>query len=246
MQPLARAWRLLAKLGSRQIVCVSAAVKSYFANVPQAQIVYDPLPSSELHPMPTHVAQPDGTVHLLYLSNYIQGKGQDLALKAFIQAYAQNNTLRLHFVGGDMGLRKNREFKQRLKIATQEASLQEVVSFGDFTTDVEAIIKAADIVLNFSESESFSLTCLDALFYGTPLIASDCGGPAELFEHGSSGLLVPNRDVAAMAEAIVGLAADKKMRDTFAQAGRAYVRRKFASVATYQALGSLYRQLLAT
>ena len=56
-------------------------------------------------------------------------------------------------------------------------------------------------MLNFSESESFSMTCLESLYYGTPLIATDSGGPAELFKHGESGHLVPNRDVQAMAKA---------------------------------------------
>jgi glycosyltransferase involved in cell wall biosynthesis len=111
-------------------------------------------------------------------------------------------------------------------------------------TDTEAKIKAADIVLNFSESESFSLTCLDALFFGTPLIASDCGGPAELFEPERSGLLVPNRDVPAMSAAIVRLAASAELRQQFVPAGRAYVRQKFAPAHTYQALAALYRQVL--
>jgi glycosyltransferase involved in cell wall biosynthesis len=106
-------------------------------------------------------------------------------------------------------------------------------------------MKAADIVLNFSESESFSLTCLDALFFGTPLIASDCGGPAELFEHERSGLLVPNRDVLAMSAAIVQLAASADTRQRFAEAGRYFVRQKFAPAHTYQLLGELYKQVLA-
>jgi glycosyltransferase involved in cell wall biosynthesis len=245
VQPLARTWRWLASVAAWRVVCVSTAVRSYFANVTQAQVIYDPLPGAECHPEPTHLAQPDGTIHLLYLSNYIQGKGQNLALRAFALAYAQDARLRLHFLGGDMGLEKNREFRQQLEATSRTAGLQAVVSFGGFANDVEAAIKAADVVLNFSESESFSLTCLDALFYGTPLIASDCGGPAELFEHEHSGLLVPNRDVAAMATAIVRLAADEALRATFARAGRAFVRQKFAPAATYQALASLYRQVLA-
>jgi len=99
-------------------------------------------------------------------------------------------------------------------------------------------------VLNFSEAESFSLTCLDALYYGVPLIASDCGGPAELFETGKSGILVPNRDVAAMADAIVALAADADLRQRFSKASRIFVRQKFAPAHTYQLLEACYRALL--
>ena len=56
-----------------------------------------------------------------------------------------------------------------------------VVHFDGFAANTEVAMKGHDMVLNFSEAESFSLTCLDALYYGVPLIATDCGGPAELF-----------------------------------------------------------------
>lgn len=245
VQPLARTWRWLAGVGASRVVCVSQAVRRYFDADPKNQVIYDPLPGAERHPVPTHPPRPDGTIQLLYLSNYMQGKGQDLALQAFEAAYRQNSRLRLRFAGSDMGLAKNQEFRQRLEVAARHAGLQDVVQFGGFVTDVEAEMKAADIVLNFSESESFSLTCLDALYYGTALIASDCGGPAELFEHERSGLLVPNRDVPAMSAAIMQLAASAEMRRQFAEAGRRFVRQKFAPAHTYQLLGELYGQVLA-
>jgi glycosyltransferase involved in cell wall biosynthesis len=244
VQPLARTWRWLAGVGASRVVCVSQAVRRYFNADSKNQVVYDPLPGTERYPVPTHSPRTDGTIQLLYLSNYTLGKGQDLALQAFRQAYAQDSRLRLRFAGGDMGMAKNQEFRQQLKAAAAQAGLQEIVQFGGFVTDVEAEIKAADIVLNFSESESFSLTCLDALFFGTPLIASDCGGPAELFEHERSGLLVPNRDVPAMSAAIVKMAASADLRQQFVPAGRAYVRQKFAPTHTYQSLAALYEQVL--
>jgi glycosyltransferase involved in cell wall biosynthesis len=246
VQPLARTWRWLAQSSASRVVCVSQAVRRYFSASAKVQVVYDPLPGAEKYAPPVHIPRADGTVHLLYLSNYIQGKGQDLALAAFGIVYAHNPKLRLRFVGGDMGLAKNKEFRQHLEESARQASLATVIQFDSFATDVEAEMKAADIILNFSESESFSLTCLDALFYGTSLIASDCGGPAELFENGRSGLLVPNRDVPAMAAAIEQLAADTTLQTRFAAAGRQFVRQKFAPANTYALLGALYRQVLAS
>ena len=243
-QPLARTWRWLAEQWADQVVCVSEAVRRYFGSTARVQTIYDPLPGPERHAVAVRPARPNGAVQLLYLSNYIQGKGQDLALAAFEQAHARDGSLRLQFVGGDMGLAKNRQFREQLEARAKAAGLQEVVEFAGFAADVEQAIKAADILLNFSESESFSLTCLDALYYGTPLIASDCGGPAELFENGRSGLLVPNRDVPAMSVAISQLAADAGLRTQFAAAGRAYVRQKFAPAGTYEKLGALYTAVL--
>ena len=243
-QPLlARVWRGLAERFAERVICVSEAVRAYFGPSARVLTIYDPLPGAEQYPAPVRpLARPDNTVRLLYLGNFIAGKGQNFALEAFAAAYAQAPHLRLHLAGGDMGLAKNQQYRQALEAEAQRRGLAEVVTFGSFIADVEAAIKAADVVLNFSESESFSLTCLDALYYGTALIASDCGGPRELFEDGVSGRLVPNRDVAAMSAAIQELGQDAARRATFAAAGRAFVRHKFRPAATYERLGEMYAE----
>jgi len=243
-QPLlARVWRGLAERFAERVICVSEAVRAYFGPAARVLTICDPLPGAEQYPAPARpLARPDNTVRLLYLGNFIAGKGQNFALEAFAAAYAQAPHLRLHLGGGDLGLAKNQQYRQALEAEAQRRGLAEVVTFGSFIADVEAAIKAADVVLNFSESESFSLTCLDALYYGTALIASDCGGPRELFEDGVSGQLVPNRDVAAMSAAIQELGQDAARRATFAAAGRAFVRHKFRPAATYERLGEMYAE----
>ena len=244
-QPLACTWRWLAEHAAQQVLCVSKAVRSYFApGNAWVRTVYDPLPARgeklPLYEVSDVINRP---LRLLYLSNYIRGKGQNLALEAFRLAYIRNPNLRLHFVGGDMGMVKNQEFRCELEATVQATGLAQVVHFDGFAADTEAAMKAHDIVLNFSEAESFSLTCLDALYYGVPLIASDCGGPAELFEAGKSGLLVPNRDVPAMAEAISALTANRSMRQQFSVASRAFVRQKFSPESTYLQLADCYHNL---
>lgn len=245
-QVFARPWRWLAEHLAQRVLCVSDAVRAYFApGHGRVQTVYDPLPARGEKLPPHAVAEAaDAPVRLLYLSNYIRGKGQNFAVEAFRQAYAQCPRLRLHFVGGDMGLVKNQEFRQELEATVRQANLAGVVTFAGFASDTEDLMKAHDVVLNFSEAESFSLTCLDALYYGVPLIASDCGGPAELFEANVSGLLVPNRDVAAMVAAMVQLAENAGQRRAFAQASRAFVRQKFAPAHTYLRLADCYRAVI--
>ncbi|MFC7670057.1 glycosyltransferase family 4 protein [Hymenobacter humi] len=249
-QVFARPWRWLAEHAAHQVLCVSEAVRKYFdPSNACVRTLYDPLPAhgEALPPymVSANVNNAKQTVRMLYLSNYIRGKGQNFALEAFRLAYARNPGLQLHFVGGDMGMAKNQDFRQVLEATAKAAGLTEVVHFDGFAANTEAAMKAHDILLNFSEAESFSLTCLDALYYGVPLIATDCGGPAELFENGRSGLLVPNRDVESMAIAINKLAADVALRRQFSAASRIFVRQKFAPAHTYLLLADCYSRALA-
>ncbi len=54
---------------------------------------------------------------------------------------------------------------------------------------------------------------------GKAVIATNTGGPAEIVEHPTSGLLVPPSDAAALAGAITELLADPARRAAVAQAG---------------------------
>ena len=242
MAVFANSWAQLNLQYAARIICVSEAVRAFFPDEDKVIIIPDPIPDKENHPAKIIATEQEQAreVHLLYLSNFIRGKGQDYALTAFKEAYKTNKRLRLTFAGGDMGFVKNQAFKAELQKEVINSGLEEIVFFEDFVQDVEERMKAADIVLNFSESESFSLTCLDALFYGVPLIATDCGGPAELFENGKSGFLVPNKNLHEMSNAMLQLASNSKKRKIFAEAGKHYVRHKFSADKSYSMLKNLY------
>lgn len=216
---------------SYRMIAVSDAVLKQLPEHTKAVRVYDPVQLSENLSEKSYTER--NMVSILYLANYIQGKGQDAALEAFAKAYKQNPNVKLIFMGGDMGLEKNRAFKQSLEERTKELGLTDVVQFAPFNSNIEQSIKEADIVLNFSEAESFSMTCLEAAFYGTALVATRCGGPEEIIDHEHTGITVPIKDINAMSAAILRLARDAALCEEYAVAGKAYVRKKF-NIAEYK------------
>lgn len=224
---LNRMWTALAVRFSNTVVAVSWAVARQLPASEKVQVLYDPNRFHERHPT-MQGGSPDGLVRCLYLANYIAGKGHLYGLQAFAMAYAQNPALRLRFVGGDMGLEKNRALKASLERAAVEMGLADVVTCDGYSHDVELDIKQADIVLNFSDSESFSRTCIEACAYGRPIIATRCGGPEEIVDDGVSGLLVHVRDVQAMGAALLRLSKDQPLRASMGQAGRRIVHERFS------------------
>ena len=221
-------WTFIALRFSDKVIAVSHSVRNQLPQSKKIEVIYDRFLFNERYPeRPANWEQKD-YVDCLYLANYIAGKGHASAIEAFSLAYDLNRKLRLRFVGSDMELKKNILLKQTLQQQVNTLGLQKAVSFQDFSNDVEKEIKLSDIVLNFSESESFSYTCLEACAYGRPIIATRCGGPEEIIDDGVSGFLVAIRDIPAMVNALLTLSGNAVLRERMGRAGRVIVRKRFS------------------
>jgi glycosyltransferase involved in cell wall biosynthesis len=82
------------------------------------------------------------------------------------------------------------------------------------------LFAAADAVLLSSAWENFPHTVVEGLAAGTPVIATDVGGVGEVVTDGVNGLLVPSRDVPALAAAICRFFADEELRGRLRAAAR--------------------------
>lgn len=239
---LRKIWTKLAQKHSDKVIGVSKTVLEQLPPDPNTIFIYDPIEFAEKLPAKAPSTN-DGPVKILYISNYIRGKGQEHAVEAFAKAYEKNKNIRLQFTGGDMGLDKNKEFKQQLQDRVAELGLSDVVTFTGYAPNVEDEIKKADIMLNFSEAESFSMTCSEAAYYGTSLIATRCGGPEEIIVDKVTGLLVPRKDTDVMAEAMLVLANDANLRNEYAAAGKKLVLEKFTAKKFVQELSDVLQAI---
>jgi glycosyltransferase involved in cell wall biosynthesis len=74
------------------------------------------------------------------------------------------------------------------------------------------LFRAADASILSSSWENFPHTVVEALAAGTPVIATDVGGVAEVVVDGVNGLLVPSGDSAALAGAVRRFFSDDELR----------------------------------
>ncbi len=234
-----RIWLYLHSIYSDKIIGVSKVVVSHLPKR-KSLLIYDTIVLKELYP-PKEV-QEKNEIDLLYLSNFTEGKGQNFAIEAFNLAFKQDNKLRLKLVGGLLGMNKNRRFKSQLQESVQSLGLDHVVSFDGFTQDIERVMKESDILLNFSESESLSFVCIEALALGVPVICSINGGPTEYIKDGVNGLLVENRNVLEMEKSIIKLSSDIHLRRKFSENGKNTIATFFTKSNTWELLNSVYRE----
>lgn len=107
------------------------------------------------------------------------------------------------------------------------AGCADMVSFLGFRKDSADLIAAADLLILPSLAEAFGLVLTEALYLGTPVVASRVGGIPEIVSDGVDGVLVPAADSRALADAIVRLLEDSAERDRLAGSGRDRVINKF-------------------
>lgn len=236
---LVRTWSFIQNKFARKLICVSNAVHKELPYKEKVVVIGNELPGSPVE----YKFETETTI--LYPANYIPGKGQQYALESFAAIHAKYPTWKLRFVGGDMGLSKNKNFKDGLVKRSKALGLDNQIEWLDFSENMASQYSNASIVLNFSESESFSMTCLEALYYGRPVIATKCGGPEEIIEDGRTGILVELQDINGMAQAIESLITNASERQKMGARGYLDVRQKFSFENTGKKLLRLYNSLLS-
>ena len=103
----------------------------------------------------------------------------------------------------------------------------DMVSFVGFRKDSPDLMAAADLLILPSVAEAFGLVLAEAIYLGTPVVATQVGGIPEIISDGVDGILVPPADSLALANAIVDLLDDPDRRVRMAGSGREKVLKKF-------------------
>ena len=97
-----------------------------------------------------------------------------------------------------------------------------------FVEDVQAVCSAADILVVPSRWEGFGLAAAEGMAAGLPVVATRVPGLTDLITDGQTGVLVEPVDVVALAEAMMALAGDAKLRVRLGTAARRSVVEKFS------------------
>jgi glycosyltransferase involved in cell wall biosynthesis len=141
-------------------------------------------------------------------------------------------------VAGDGGSRKELEDRAcRLGLGPR-------IVFAGFRSDVRELLSEAAISVLPSLSEGTSNTLLESMAAGIPVIATRVGGNPEVIEDGVSGLLVPPRDSAAIAAAMIRLLEDEDLALRLGQAGMRRVSELFSLSGSVQQTEHLYQRLV--
>lgn len=122
---------------------------------------------------------------------------------------------------------------------TQQLDLGKTVTFLGEVRDVPGLLSRAGMFVLPSKSEGISLTLLEAMARGVPVVATRVGGNPEVVLDGQTGLLVPSDDSPRLATAIATMRSHADSAQMMGRAGRRRVEEFFdvrAMVAAYERL----------
>lgn len=148
-------------------------------------------------------------------------KGQHIFLDAVARIVRDGGQLTALVIGGSfLGIEP--EYAEELRRIVAQRKLESRVRFLDHRPDVNELLNACDVVVHASiEPEPWGLVVAEAMAAGRAVVASACGGPLEMIEHGRHGLLSAPGDAEALASCIAELLSDAELRARLGRAARA-------------------------
>ncbi len=122
--------------------------------------------------------------------------------------------------------------------------LEGAATFLGFREDIPDILKALDVFVLSSSDEGFSLSTVQAMATGLPVVVTRSGGPETIVDDGRSGILVPPRDPAALAGGIEEMLRSPDRAAQMGRAARERVLRDFSLERMVERYAELYDRVL--
>lgn len=147
-----------------------------------------------------------------------RSKGQQLLLSAFKKIAAENNSVKLVFIGSAPP--QQEIYLDNLKLKIDECQLQDCVKIVPFQNNIWNIWQSIDIaVVPSTTPESFGLVAVEAMLCRKPVIAAKHGGITEIIIHEESGLLFEPNNSVALEMCLRTLIDDRIKREVLGQKG---------------------------
>lgn len=151
----------------------------------------------------------------LMMGTYEQRKGHDFLLKAFKKVLGRTPDAHLLICGFGYPSEIN-----MVKQLIECSNLAGNVHLKGFVNNISDLYENTDILLLPSqEYESFGLTCIEAMAYEVPVIATNIGGIPEALSNEDGGYLFSPNDVNGFANKIVELLANEDLRKKVGKKG---------------------------
>ena len=235
---------------ARAIVCASEAVAAQFTTKRARVVVIPPAvelraPSADRETLRRRFGVfDDGTLCIAAVGAITRGRGQDVLIRALSTIGARVGAVRCLVVGAPHPRKADIAYERRLH-ELASAAAPGSVAFTGFVREIQDVYAAADVVVNPAKvPEAYSRALVEALTAGRPVVASRTAGMATAVDHGRAGLLVAPGDPGALADAVVRVWTDDRLRRRLADAAAKWVAQLQSADSASAAFAAVAREVV--
>ena len=168
-----------------------------------------------------------------HVARFMPVKNHMLLVNAMARVARMRSNCRLALIGDGV-------LRPQVEREVAQLGIEDRVAFLGHLTDLPGVYRDLDIAVLSSVSEATSISILEAMASGVPVVATAVGGTPELLAYGQAGLLVPSEDADALAEALVRLVDSVDERRRLGQLARERAVALFSEDAMLDAYEELY------
>ncbi len=199
-------------------------------------------PEDRLHLIPNAVdarrfdaaqAGRDGPVRVVFAGRHVPVKALDVLLRAWARVRAPQ--------GSQLVLAGDGPEHAALLALARELGIEARVQFPGMVSDIPGLFRDAQLYVQASHQEGLPNAVLEAMAGALPVVATRVSGHEDVVRDGSTGLLVPPADPAALAQALQTLVDSPELRQRMGMAGRDAVLAGYSPERVLEQLLRLYR-----
>jgi len=213
-------WKILIKLSygqSKKVIALSNVMKRFIAKDFEIQpdrisVIYNGINFNELEelasqPVNDFIFSSENKT-IVAVGRHTEAKNYPLLIKAFQLLNNKHKNTQLIILGSG-------ELQGQTKALVEELNLNQHIHLMGFRSNPHAYVSKADGYVLSSKWEGFPNALIEAMYINGHVVSTDCPtGPAEMITDKIDGLLCPNNDIAALAEALEKICFDQDLRNT--------------------------------
>lgn len=154
-----------------------------------------------------------------FVGRLVDWKGVDYFIRAAARAARELPEARFLVVGD--AVLGEKSYADSLRELARELGLEEKMTFTGWREDIPSLIRAMDVLVHSSIlPEPLATVIIEAMALERPVVAARDGGVPEMVKEGETGMMVPPKDVEAMAAAVTTILRDRDLAERMGEAGR--------------------------
>ena len=181
---------------------------------------------------------PKNEIKVLMIARLSHQKNPEMLLRVAALTREQSPDINFNILGGGYGDELGQDFF-KMVAALGLTGVVKVIPWGD-SAAVENELLNSDIYVSTSRYESFGIATAEAMSKGIPVVATRIDGSIDLVDHNETGFLVDLDDDGQMAERVLQLAKDHRLRKRMGAAAKNKIERCYDIQKNIKYIESLY------